>query len=283
MTHSRIRSLCFSLASFVLFSQAPEPQASPGLGDLQIAPTRVIFDARKRTAELSLTNIGTAKATYRVSLIRMEMSEDGAIREGSSERKAGEVAPEDLIRFSPREVTLGPREGQTVRLQVRKPAELAAGEYRVHLLFRAIPPTPEPNASAKERPKGLSIKLTPVYGISIPLIIRQGETSAQATITQLSLDTKEKVPSLRFRIDRSGNQSVYGDIKVVFVPKTGPQETLMEMNGVSVFVPNTFRRFSLPLNLKPGQSLTNGKLMVSYNLPEVDGGAKLAEGQLEIP
>ena len=95
-------------------------------------------------------------------------------------------ASRTLIRYSPRQVTLEPRVAQTVRVQLRLPADLPPGEYRSHLLFRAVPsaeaapPTTSPAAE-------LSIQLTAIYGISIPVIVRHGETSVTTTLSELDL------------------------------------------------------------------------------------------------
>ncbi len=279
-----------ALVFLPLPGQSPVPpvvapiEISGGMGDLLVAPTRVVMDNRKRTAELNLSNIGLVKATYRISLVRMEMDEAGSFKEVPSINVVGQVSPESLVRFSPREVTLEPQESQTVRLQARKPAELQAGEYRIHMIFRAIPPTPEPppESTPSGPPKGISIKLIPVYGLAIPVIVRQGETSADVTLADLALDPQGR--TILFRLERRGNQSVYGDLKAVFVPKVGPKETVCEANGVAVYTPNPARRVLLAVTtVAPGGRLAHGRLHLTYSLPPREGGAMLAEGFLDVP
>ena len=51
-----------------------------------------------------------------------------------------EQAAQEMILYAPRRVTLPPNQPQAIRLSARAPEGLADGEYRVHLLFRAIPP-----------------------------------------------------------------------------------------------------------------------------------------------
>ena len=182
-------------------------QAQRGPGDLLVAPTRVVFEGRQRTAEITLVNTAATAATYRITLVHLRMDEMG----GTQEIEAGDTGPgelfaDDLIRYSPRQVTLEPRMAQTVRLQLRLPADLAAGEYRSHLLFRAVPAV-EPAATAPREPAtGLSIQLTPVYGVAIPLIVRHGETSAKAALSGLELVPPAgngALPALRCRISRT--------------------------------------------------------------------------------
>lgn len=107
----------------------PAPAQSPpsgGGGDLLVAPTRVVFEGRKRAAEVSLSNAGRARTTYRISLVRMEMDESGKLQDRPLD--PGSQNLQTLFRFSPREVTLEPQETQTVRIQVRKPADLPTGQ-----------------------------------------------------------------------------------------------------------------------------------------------------------
>ena len=116
-------------------------------GGLLVAPTRLVFEGRSRGGEVTLVNSGTETTTYRIEVIRLRMKEDGSF-EDVVEPQAGERFANDLIRYSPRQVTLDPGVPQTVRVQLRLPAALEEGEYRSHLLFRAIPPIREVDSGA---------------------------------------------------------------------------------------------------------------------------------------
>ena len=239
-----------------------------------IAPTRVVFEGRKRTAEVSLSNSGTARATFRVSLIRMDMDENGGFSEKPLDPGAENM--QSLFRFSPREVTLDPQETQVIRIQVRKPAELPEGEYRLHMVFRGVPPAEEPAPLKAEAPKELSINLRPIYGIAIPLIVRHGETAAKASITDLAFDAKAK--TLQFKLNRSGNQSVYGDLQATRLESDSRATVLSQANGLAVYTPNASRRVTLPVD----HTLSAGdRVRVTYSFP--DRGALQAEAILTIP
>jgi P pilus assembly chaperone PapD len=267
--------LCCAFAA-AQTSPAPALPLAAGPGDLLVAPTRVVFEGRKRSTEVNLSNIGQVRATYRVSLVRMEMDENGAFKELPFD--PGTENLKSLFRFSPREVTLEPQESQTVRIQVRKPAELAAGEYRLHMVFRAVPPTQETAPRDTAAPKGISIKLTPIYGIAIPLIIRHGETAAKVSIVDPTLDGATN--TLRFRLERSGNQSVYGDLQASVLPTHGAPVKLAEASGLAVYTPNASRRVTLPLV----RSLPSGsRIRITCARPPQDGGTLLAESSLTVP
>jgi len=276
-TWTRRIGLTLGLAASSLAAQTPPPAPSRGGAAVLVAPTRVVFDARRRTAEVNLTNAGGTPGSFRISLTQMVMDADGGCRERPLDDPPGPVALKDLIRFSPRVVTLAPQESQAVRIQLRKPADLPTGEYRLYMVFREEPPaTPEPAPSA-EPAKGLSIRLISLFGVAIPVIIRQGETSAQASVDGLALAHDRK--TLTFRLARTGNQSVHGDLKAAFTPRNGKPQVLAEANGLSVFTPNPFRNMTMILDppCKGG-----GRIHVTYSSPEDQGGALLAEGSLDV-
>ena len=67
-------------------------------------------------------------------------------------------------------MTLGPNESQVIKIQLNKTNDLATGEYRSHLYFRAVPAEMPLGESKPAKDSSISIKLIPVFGISIPVI-----------------------------------------------------------------------------------------------------------------
>lgn len=283
-------SLLSAMLLSPLMAAAADPRPPPptltsrgGVGDLLVAPTRLVFEARSRSAEVTLINIGTQTATYRISFVQMRMAETGALQEvagaGPDERFA-----DHMIRFSPRQVTLAPHVAQTVRLQVRKPADLAAGEYRSHLLFRAVPPAATAEASSEPSP-GIQIALTQIYGVTIPVIVRHGETAAQVSLSNLSLgppSRPDETAVLHLAMNRSGDRSVYGNLAVTFTPTGGPAVVVGLMNGVAVYDPNPLRLAAIPLRPPLNVKLGAGNLHVRYANPE-SPTHPFAEAYLAIP
>jgi len=85
--------------------------ASAGVGDLLVAPTRIVLDGR-RGAEVILNNIGDDTATYRVSVEFRRMTPEGQL-EDVTEPTAADRLAEEMIVYAPRRVALapGPRRG----------------------------------------------------------------------------------------------------------------------------------------------------------------------------
>lgn len=252
------------------------PAAAEGAGDLMVAPTRVVLEGRTRSAELTLVNRGSRPAMYRVSFVSLRMTESGALE------RVPTPGPDDaaaLVRFSPRQVLLEPGVAQTVRLQVRKPANLPDGEYRAHLLFHAVPAGEEEESSAVTE-GGFQVSLRPIFGISIPVIVRHGLTHASAEIEGASLRTEGERTLLDLVLRRKGNASLYGDVQATWIPTSGPPRSLGSINGVGVYVPLERRRIDLPLpGIKRGD-LHGGTLRVAW--VEKDGKGVLADATADV-
>ena len=264
---------------------AATASAQGGPGDLLVAPTRVVLEGRQRTAEITLVNTGATAATYRIAFVDLRMNEMGGTAEiDPASAQPGEQFAAALVRYSPRQVTLEPGVAQTVRLQLRLPAELAPGEYRSHLRFRAVPAAEDAAASAPATGE-FSVSLKAVYGISIPVIVRHGETAATATLSALELvpaGAADAPPTLRLQIHRSGNRSVYGNLTATFVPASGKPTVVGIANGVAVYTPNTMRAAGLTLRVPPGVVLRNGRLHLTYT-EQTKGNETIAQADLLVP
>jgi P pilus assembly chaperone PapD len=249
---------------------------------LLVSPTRVVFDDARRTAVLTLLNNGNEAGTYRLFLVHYRMTPTGGFEE-VTEPTAEDKATDAMIRFTPKQVVLPPKQTQVVRVQLRLPADLAAGEYRTHLLFRVLPAVP-PAGQAGDGKRGISIRLVPAVGVSIPLIFRHGQTAATAGLSQLALlpPQQDGKARLGLHIQRQGNQSVYGNLVAVFHPAGGgAAREVGRANGIAVYMPNTDRQAILPLAVPPG-AIAHGTVEVRFQEPEADGKV-LAKSELHVP
>ncbi len=279
-----LRIVCFCLVLLLLF---PLP-ATAGVGDLMVAPTRILLEGRTRAATINLVNRGNETATYRVSLYNQRMDENGNYTEIKTPEE-GEHFADSMLRFSPRQVVLKPGEGQTVRVMATKPAGLAEGEYRSHLLFRALPPenageTLEQNNVAEG---GISVKLIPVYGVSIPVVVRQGKLHAGAQLSGLALHSdKPEASYVSVVLERSGNASLYGDVDVVYTAPGGKggERVLGELHGVSVLAPYPHRHVRLDITLPEGVRLEHGgTLRVRFRNSPEETQPTNAEQSVKLP
>jgi P pilus assembly chaperone PapD len=265
----RFRQICG-----VLLALCSSPVLA-GTGDLLVAPTRIVFDGARGT-EVILNNIGDAPATYRVSLELRRMNKEGMLDDvavgAANDIETKTIA---MISYAPRRIVLVPNQPQAIRIGLRAPQGLPDGEYRAHMLFRAIPaakPVTAPSAPAS----GLSIALTPIYGVTIPVIIRQGALKAVAGMSDARLErTSAGGGSLVFKLTRTGTRSTFGRIKVF---KQGQGKPLFEANGIAVYPEVNERKVSFELPPELITALT-GPVTIQYVEDPENGGKTLAELQ----
>ena len=273
------------------------PPAYAQVGGVMVTPTRVVLEGRQRTAKVTLINKGTQTAVYRVSIINRRMMEDGSF-EDVAEPRSDEMFADQMIRFAPRQVVLAPGKAQTVRLLVRKPSNLAPGEYRSHLLFRAVPPAPAGSSvsDALAADGEFSIQLIPVFGLTIPVIVRQGDLWADVGISDLEVGRgkpEDQGPVVSFRFTREGTRSVYGDVEVTHLSANGDSQVVGAVRGIAVYTPNQSRMVRLPLQPPAEGGPPLGRLRVTYlGAPKKGGtrlatlgeeGAVLAQAEITIP
>ena len=254
----RLTGLSFLL--FLLLSS----ELSFAQGDLMIMPKRLVFDGSQRSQEINLANTGSDTAVYAISFVNYKMTENGNF-EQIEKPEAGQRFAEDYLRYFPRRITLAPNEAQTIRVQLTRTGNLEQGEYRSHMYFRAVE---EQTALGEEKPEdseGISINIKTVFGISIPIIIRHGESTTKVELSDISLDTSGELPKLSLHINRSGNTSVYGNLIVKHFSPQGKETEVGAVKGVSVYTPNEKRNFSFELRSAADVDLSKGKLDIIYN------------------
>jgi P pilus assembly chaperone PapD len=249
------------------------PPAVAGVGDLLVAPTRIVLDGRRGT-EIVLNNVGEEPATYRISVEFRRMTPDGNLVE-ETEPTPQEKAAADMIVYAPRRVTLAPHEPQSIRIAARPAQGLPDGEYRVHLLFRAVP-APTPVAATKgDQVKGLHLQLIPIYGVTIPVIVRLGNLQAAAGIANVELDKKDGKPAIALDLSRSGTRSTFGEVLVL---KPGVKDPIAIQKSVAVYTELGTRHVNIPVD-DTYKGPVAGPVTVQYIETYDDGNQKIAEAQ----
>ena len=247
------------------------PSAGSAQGDLLIAPTRLILDGR-RGGEVILANQGNEEETYRISLELRRMDENGnLVPVEAEEANASEKAALDMIRYAPRRVTLPPAQPQSVRISARPGADLPDGEYRVHMSFAALPKV-EAVAQPVNEATGVSIALTPIYGVVMPIIVRKGKVEVTGGLANPRIVKTDEGDAFAIDMVRSGTSSLYGDL-LVFA--RGAREPAFIPRGVGV-KPEIGQRHST-FGLTPEQSAAlKGPVRVEYREASENGGGLIA-------
>jgi hypothetical protein len=209
------------------------------------------------------------------------MTEDG-LMEKLAETDTQQNFADKYVRFFPRSVKLAPRESQTIRIQLVNADQLANGEYRSHMYFRAVPHEAPLETPGLINDSSISVQLIPVFGISVPLIIKKGVSTATVRFTESSFEmVKDTLPVLKMIFHRTGNMSVYGDLSVDHISPEGKTTRVGIIKGFAVYTPNASRRFVLLLDTSKDVNYHAGKLHLVY-AADINKPDKLAETEVPL-
>jgi P pilus assembly chaperone PapD len=232
---------------------------------LMVNPKRIMLDDRKRNDVVTLFNTGDDTSSYIISFKHFEMLPDGAFKDVDTSVR-NYVTADSMLRFFPLEVTLAPHESQTIKVRFMKPKDLAVGEYRSHLYFRSIDRTQSLEQKQSDTAKTISLSLHPIFGLTIPLIVRNGTIPAKVGLDGMTLspiDTAGKV-IVTASIHRSGDESCYGTFVLDYLNSDGKVTELTALKGVAVYAPLTSRTVKLQFKIPDGVDMTTGTLRLEY-------------------
>ena len=284
---------------------APKPPPAPpltppdapadsvgGMGDVNLYPKRIIIDQRQRVATVGLFNRASATGSYEIKLTDMMMTPEGRLVDLASVtdptvRDRVKTAS-SLLRWSPHRVVLGSHEAQTVRLMARVPPDLPPGEYRSHFSATAVPDIGSgglsiEDAAGAQKTGAIGVTIVPRFGISIPVIVRIGETTVTAGLRDLSVTPlPDGGRVIALTITRSGNRSAYGDITVT---PAGGKTRLAEIRGIGVYTEITQRSVQILVDPKSDPRLTTrgARLTVTYTDDDFAPGKILARQDFTVP
>jgi P pilus assembly chaperone PapD len=278
----KFRTQFFIFSALLLSTILLNTKSLQAQGDLLVTPRRVIFEGSKMSQELTLANTGGDTSRYSVSFVQYRMTENGAF-EQIEVPDSGQYFADKYLRFFPRTVTLAPNEAQVVRMQFRKMPDMQPGEYRSHVYFRAVPNEKPLGEEAVKDTNTIGIKLVPIFGITIPIIIRVGDLKSTIEITEMKLDTKtDTIPNLALTFRRKGDISVYGDLIVSWDSGNGQAVEVGVVRGIAVYTPNKSRRFVMQLRKPNGVDYNRGKLVVRFQAPNEQKQEIYAEKEFPI-
>lgn len=264
---------CFFCATMIF--GLPEAHA------IKLTLKRVIFEGSKRTEVLTLINDTAEEQVYRLSWRNMHMApgKGGLTVIAPNEVIEGLSTADNLVIFAPRRIAIPPGGSQQVRLMLRKPKDLADGEYRSHLWIRpeaeSVKFTPNPAAN----PNQPSVQIKMLAGLSFPVFVRQGKGDASGSITDVKFTQGDQKLRVDLVLHREGNRSLYGDFD--FICTGGAEEKIVhQVRGVAVYIESAQRNLDFHFNVpKEGTGICK-TLRVTYTADAKDtvfSGKKIAE------
>jgi len=280
-------------------AQAAPAAVAASTPNINITPRRVILSPRKRSDAVFVFNQGASAITVDVALIDNVMLPTGeivpvaeAIKRGGAAATLAEKmtsARAGMI-VSPSRLLLAAGKGRTVRIQAPLAAAGVPAEARTHLTITTVPPpssglTAEQAAEIARRGE-LSFNVQTIFGISIPVIVRNGAPTAQVSLGAIELvqeaaqaPARGTTPVLVVPIDRGGSKSVYGNLEVR-AGKGKTSEVIGLARGLGVYTELDQRVVRLPLSRQPrvGEALT----VTYYDDEGTSSNGKLASGEITV-
>lgn len=234
--------------------------------NLSVDKPRIILDSKKSRDQFRIFNPTAEFQTYRVSVINMQMDENGNI----NEVEAFDDSAKDFLRVGPRMgKNIAPSQYQNFRVMLKRKNLKEAGEYRAHILMESLlPPVTEGEGSIIVRPN---------IRYSIPIIVRTGELHAKIGLQELSAEqTENDQLRVTFALTREGNRSVYGKVTATLAGSDAP---LFEAAGLGVYTELTKRYFSFTTD----KALpTSGELILSFEEDPEYGGTENIEQRFAL-
>lgn len=250
--------------------------------DLNISPKRVVLGNGPRSATVYIFNQGDQPATYTVDLVDRTMAPDGEIT--ASAASSSTSSARSLVEYTPHVIRLAPKQSQSIRIRVQRPD--APGEYRSHLNVTAQPPE-DMGLTAAQAAGGndggaLAVRVIALFSISIPVIVREGPTSASAVIEHPAIvppSAANKFSVVRLDLVRRGTGSLYGDIEL-YAGQGRSERRVGITRGVAVYPELERRSFAAPLS---GPVRSGEPMRIVYRDDDMHPGAQLATVSLVAP
>lgn len=237
----------------------------PAEANLLVSPLRVVFEGRDRSSVITLINTSDETKTYRLGWKLLKMDQNGSYVDVDQFIDVNGVnrSAEEMVRFSPRQVTIEPQGRQRVRLSLRRPADLAPGEYRAHLNLTEL--YQDPSVDDDRSVQGAEILIQVNLSFSIPVVVREGKAMPKVEITSPQFMTVEtptgNKPQLVVSLKGDQNMySSYGRILVFWQPPSGGERQIGLLNNVALYPENAQRWISVDVDQFP----QGGTLRVMY-------------------
>jgi P pilus assembly chaperone PapD len=239
-------------------------------GGFLLAPTRMFFEGSARSQELTIMNQSDKVQTYRLRLEDRRLKDSGeydVITDPSEPATAS-----SMLRLSVRQIIIPPRSSGTVRVLLRKPVGLPSGENRSHLVVQELPVV-NPPAPVEGGSSEITVAVTTIFGISIPVIVRTGETSARITkvvATRVPIPDHPELENVVVNVEATGNRSLFADIRLVST-RQRRAEPIAVAKSFGVYAPLGTRSVTLSLDAQQTARLRAGNVVLQYQEVGKDG------------
>lgn len=246
--------------------------------NLLISPVKVEFSDRDRMHEIVLINSSQETRSYRLDWEEKKAVPQGGFAPLTEVEQKNALIASPMLRFSPRQVTLKPRERQTVKVMLRRQNNLSNGSYKSFLKFVALPPVRQIRSPAE----GMNIVIEPLLSYSLPVIVHQGALSYQVSLDNADfvINNTSKKGEISLTYSRKGNSAIRANFVAYWTPKGGQEIAIARINDLSLYpevsqrslklgwIPDNFTNSAGTLRVvAEGVKSLNGKILAEKVIP----------------
>ncbi|MDB4950458.1 MAG: hypothetical protein JWM27_3107 [Gemmatimonadetes bacterium] len=211
---------------------------------VNVSPAVLYIDGHTREGVVTLYNSGTQAEEIEVGFQwGTHVSDDVGVVRLVLADSAPEGAPSALswLRAYPRRLVLAPGESQVVRVIVRPPAGLAAGEYWARMVVNAVPQVPAVENTNGQATMQLRIGTRIVGGLHY----RVGRLSTSLSVEHATAERDGKDVHLTLDLVRGGNAAFIGRLRARLLDAHGAVVGEEHVEPITVY--RSLRwRFTLP-------------------------------------
>ncbi len=252
------------------------------LASLSLTPLRVDLNNSNKIQSVLLMNETNEVVTYRLGFRYQSMNSTGALQSFTPEEEKLMKPIEQMVMFSPKQVTLQPKQTQTVKFTFRNIATATLDEYNAYIVFQEVDNSPKiPQLSDQPAEGDVAIKVKPLFKISIPIFVSNANNSTQNTADIMNLKIDKELNVLMFDINNTGKYSTTGRIVAKFFKG---KKLLGEFEQKSVSIPNPLktRQILLQYDELKFQDSEITRVEVSYLPPSGKKDYVIAQAKLEL-
>lgn len=237
---------------------------APALAELLVIPIRVSFGPRERAQAVTLVNTSAKTNTYRMEWKYFRLTEAGGMVEVPEAQWPQKFKVSEMVRIAPRQVTIPPEGKQVIRLSLRRPADLADGEYRAYLSLTRLADMSAVAQNPQGRGTGISLGVN--LNLNVPVVVRQGEGDAAARIGDVSFQPPSRLTSGKpaVRVDLLGQDSIfspYGRLNIFWKDPAGEEKLIGFVENAYIYPEIKKRTYTVPLNVS---AVEGGSLRIEY-------------------
>jgi P pilus assembly chaperone PapD len=249
---------------------------------LSLTPLRIELNNFNKVQTVLLLNETNETSTYRVGFRYQVMTPTGELNNATEEEKAVMQDIEKMVIFSPKQVTLKPKQTQTMKFTFRRTPDAKLSEYAAYIVFQELDDKPIiPQLSEQPAEGEVAIKVKPLFKISIPIFVSDATSMEQKSAEIVNIKLDKEMNMLMFNLNNTGKYSTTGRLVAKFY-KGKKVIGQFEQTNIVMSAPLRTRDIVMQYDETKFQDSEITSIEITYLPPLGFKEYNIAQGKLEI-